>query len=131
MAHLQGQAKALKSDALSALMIRMQEDHFVKVRTMIKDMIAKLEADTSAEADQKAWCDEEMTKAMKQRDVNTGEIEGDTAAKTEADAKAIQLKEEIAGRSMVIFLIPQRIFRIPQRIFLIPQSIFLNPEIIF
>merc|ERR1719335_370511 len=62
---------------------------------MIKDMIAKLEADASAEADQKAWCDEEMGKAMKARDTNTGEIEGDTAALTEADSKATTLKEEI------------------------------------
>merc|ERR1719478_1672768 len=93
--YLQQQATALKSDALSALMIRMKEDHFVKVRTMIKDMIAKLEADTSAEADQKGWCDEEMEKAMDQRDTNIGEIEGDTAASTEADAKAKTLTEEI------------------------------------
>merc|ERR1719217_1502010 len=31
---------------------------------MIKDMIAKLEADASAEASQKGWCDTEMTKAL-------------------------------------------------------------------
>ena len=30
-------------------MVQMKEDHFVKVRTMIKDMIAKLEADASAD----------------------------------------------------------------------------------
>merc|ERR1719311_1516643 len=70
----------------------MKEDHFVKVRTMIKDMIAKLEADASAEADQKAWCDEEMTKAMAQRDENIGAIEGDTATVTQSEAK---LKEEV------------------------------------
>merc|ERR1719247_3435036 len=93
--YLQQQAKALNSDALSALMIRMREDHFVKVRSMIKDMIAKLEADASAEADQKGWCDEEMEKATNQRDENIGAIEGDTASKTQADAKAIKLTEEI------------------------------------
>jgi len=93
--YLQKQAKALKSASLETLMMQMKEDHFVKVRTMIKDMIAKLEADASAEADQKAWCDEEMTKAMDQRDTNIGEIEGDTAAVTEAEAKQLQLTEEI------------------------------------
>merc|ERR1719498_100273 len=95
VSYLQQQAKSLKSDALSMLMIKMKEDHFVKVRTMIKDMIAKLEADAAAEESQKGWCDEEMSKAMEQRDTNIGEIEGDTAAKTEADAKSIQLEEEI------------------------------------
>merc|ERR1719428_2580181 len=93
--YLQQQAKSLKSASLETLMLQMKEDHFVKVRTMIKDMIAKLEADASAEADQKAWCDEEMTKAMDQRDTNIGAIEGDTAAVTEAEAKQLQLTEEI------------------------------------
>merc|ERR550514_701351 len=95
--YLQEQAKALKSDALSALMIRMKEDHFVKVRTMIKDMIAKLEADASAEADQKGWCDEEMEKAMDQRDENTALIEGDTAVSTKSEATIMRLQEEITA----------------------------------
>merc|ERR1719443_1847787 len=73
----------------------MKEDHFVKVRTMIKDMIAKLEADASAEADQKAWCDEAMTAAMEQRDENTGAIEGDTATITKSESTIMKLQEEI------------------------------------
>merc|ERR1719498_454599 len=93
VSYLQQQAKALKSYALSMLMVKMKEDHFVKVRTMIKDMVAKLEADAAAEADQKAWCDEEMTKAMDQRDENIGAIEGDTATVTKADSKAKALAE--------------------------------------
>merc|ERR1719201_3180020 len=96
ISYLKKQAKALKSDELSALMIRMKEDHFVKVRTMIKDMIAKLENDASEEADQKAWCDEEMTNAMEQRDTNTGEVEGDTATITKSEATIAKLKEEQA-----------------------------------
>merc|ERR1719453_1298013 len=74
----------------------IKEDHFVKVRTMIKDMIAKLENDASEEADQKAWCDEEMTNAMQQRDTNIGEIEGDTALITKSDSTIAKLKEEQA-----------------------------------
>merc|ERR1719252_56627 len=93
MAYLKKQSKALKSKQLSALMYKMKEDHFVKVRGMIKDMIAKLEADASAEADQKAWCDEEMTKAMQQRDENIGAIEGDTATITKSEAKIAKLEE--------------------------------------
>merc|ERR1719262_887068 len=96
MKYLRNQAKTLKSDRLAALMIRMKEDHFVKVRGMIKDMIAKLEADASAEADQKAWCDTEMESATSQRDENIGAMEGDLDSKTSAEAKIAKLKEEIA-----------------------------------
>merc|ERR1719421_2238548 len=95
MSFLKTQQKSLKSDSLSALMIRMKEDHFVKVRGMIKDMIAKLEADAAAEGDQKAWCDSEMEKATSQRDENIGAMEGDLAEKTSAEAKIAKLKEEI------------------------------------
>merc|ERR1719159_1365061 len=63
---------------------------------MIKDLVAKLEADASAEADQKAWCDSEMEKSMFKRDDNIGAMEGDLAAKTSAEAKIAKLKEEIA-----------------------------------
>jgi hypothetical protein len=95
MSYLHKQATSLKSDGISALMIRMKEDHFVKVRGMIKDMIAKLEADAAAEGDQKAWCDSEMEKATSKRDENIGNIEGDLAAKTKAESNIAKLKEEI------------------------------------
>merc|ERR1719398_238158 len=95
MGYLKKQAKQLKSDTLSALMIRMKEDHFVKVRGMIKDMVAKLEADAAAEGDQKAWCDSEMEKATSKRDENIGSMEGDLAAKTKAESTIAKLKEEI------------------------------------
>jgi len=91
--YLEEQAKKLKSSDLSALVLQMREDHFVKVRGMIKDMIAKLQADASSEADQKQWCDDEMEKAMSKRDSNTGNIEGDTAVIAESTA-IIQRKEE-------------------------------------
>merc|ERR1719181_2248141 len=63
---------------------------------MIKDLIAKLEADASAEADQKAWCDEEMEKSTSKRDENIGAMEGDLASKSTAEAKIAKLEEEIA-----------------------------------
>merc|ERR1719191_2343011 len=63
---------------------------------MIKDLVAKLEADAAAEADQKAWCDEEMEKSTSKRDENIGAIEGDLAAKSTAEAKIAKLEEEIA-----------------------------------
>merc|ERR1719310_757483 len=95
MKYLKTQAKSLKSDSLSTLMIQMKEDHFVKVRGMIKDMVAKLEADAAAEGDQKAWCDSEMEKATSKRDENIGSMEGDLATKTKAESTIAKLKEEI------------------------------------
>merc|ERR1719420_1580085 len=59
-------------------------------------MIAKLEADASAEADQKAWCDAEMEKSTSKRDENIGAMEGDLAAKSTAEAKIAKLEEEVA-----------------------------------
>merc|ERR1719335_610454 len=85
MNYLRKQTKTIKSETLAALMIRMKEDHFVKVRGMIKDLIAKLKADAAAEADQKAWCDEEMEKATSQRDENIALREGDLANKDKAE----------------------------------------------
>jgi len=95
ISYLDGQATKLKSDNLSALVMHMKEDHFVKVRSMIKDMIAKLQSDAAGEADQKTWCDEEMQKSMAKRDENTGLIEGDTAAIAEASATIARKEEEI------------------------------------
>merc|ERR1719364_56831 len=96
MNYLRTSQAKLKSDTISALMIRLKEDHFVKVRGMIKDLVAKLEADASAEADQKAWCDEEMEKSTSKRDENIGAMEGDLASKSSAEAKIAKLEEEIA-----------------------------------
>merc|ERR1719158_1526608 len=62
---------------------------------MIKDLVAKLEADAAAEADQKAWCDDEMEKATSSRDENIGLTEGDLASKTTAESTIPKLKEEI------------------------------------
>merc|ERR1719262_124542 len=95
LTYIRGQARKLKSEVLASLMTRMKEDHFVKVRTMIKDMIAKLEADADAEQDQKGWCDEEMTKAMAQRDENIAGIEGDTAVITKSESTIAKLQEEM------------------------------------
>merc|ERR1719428_1852177 len=95
MAYLKQRATDLKSNALSALLLRMKEDHFVKVRTMIKDMMAKLEADAASESDQKQWCDDEMSKTMAKRDENTGLVESDTAAVAEATAAIARKNEEI------------------------------------
>jgi len=63
---------------------------------MIKDLIAKLEADAEAEQSQKGWCDEEMEKATSKRDENIGAMEGDIASISKTTGKIDQLTREIA-----------------------------------
>jgi len=84
--------------------VKMAEDHFVKVRALVKDLIAKLEADTLSEADQKGVCDKGMKNAIADRDRANSEIEMAqakittlTAQKEELTSGINQLNSEIAG----------------------------------
>jgi len=103
LAFLAEQAANLKSPVLSTLTLKLKlgygtsvsKDHFVKVRGLIKDLIAKLEADAEAEAEQKAFCDENMKKAIEQRDESIGKVEMETANIAKAEAKIAELIEEI------------------------------------
>merc|ERR1719183_2890542 len=63
---------------------------------MIKDMVAKLEADVRAEQSQKGWCDTEVKKATEQRDEMIGGIEGDTATITKLHEEVAGLAQEVA-----------------------------------
>jgi len=97
------QATQLKSPMLSTLAIKIKlgygtklgKDHFVKVRGLIKDLIAKLEADAEAEAEQKAFCDENMKEAIENRDKAIAEKETQTTNIAKAEAKIAELTEEI------------------------------------
>jgi len=95
--YLEDQAKKLRSDTLSALTLHMQEDHFFKVRSMIKDMLSKLKADAESEADQKQWCDAEMEKTMSKRDENSGLLESDAGQVAESVSVLQRKNEEISA----------------------------------
>merc|ERR1719443_577617 len=96
---LNKKAALIQSPVLSTLTLKIKlglgKDHFVKVRGIIKDLIAKLEADAEAEAEQKSFCDEEMEKALTARDDAIGKIEEQTANIDEAESKIAKLTEEI------------------------------------
>lgn len=77
------------------LVVKIKADHFKKVRDMIKDLIAKLEADAASEETQKTWCDEQMKDATEKRDESIGDMEEDMAKLSEANAKITKLTEEI------------------------------------
>jgi len=90
-------AERTGSQALSAAAVRvtLAADHFVKVRGLIKDLIAKLKADAEAEATQKGNCDVGMAKAIGQRDRANARIEAATAKITTYTANANELKAEM------------------------------------
>jgi len=95
---IQGAAGRLHSAVLSAasLKVTVSIDHFVKVRQIIKDLVDRLEADASAEADTKSYCDKEMSAAITKRDTNKALIE-DLEAKLDVElAKETTLMGDIA-----------------------------------
>jgi hypothetical protein len=70
-------------------------DPFVKIRGMIEEMISKLESQMGAEAQEKAYCDEEMAKTeAKKSDLETT-AEKLTNKIDKSSAKSAQLKEEV------------------------------------
>lgn len=90
--------------ANAAMRVKMAEDHFVKVRALVKDLIAKLEADALSEASQKSTCDKGMKNAIADRDRANSEIEMAqakittlTSQKEELIANINQLNSDIAG----------------------------------
>jgi chromosome segregation ATPase len=85
------------SKALSAVAVRVQlaADHFVKVRGLIKDLIAKLKADAKAEATQKGVCDTGMAKAIAGRDKANANLEAANAKITSLTAKSADLTDEM------------------------------------
>merc|ERR1740138_1175806 len=75
--YVRGLARKSNSKVLAQLATRMAsavrlgaaggEDPFVKVKGLITDMIAKLEKESSADAEQKAYCDKEMKEAEEKK----------------------------------------------------------------
>merc|ERR1719424_1049414 len=68
---------------------------FAKVEGLIKDMIAKLEAEAEAEATEKAYCDEQMAKTQAKKEDLDGTIAKLTSKIDQAAARSASLKEEV------------------------------------
>jgi len=82
---------------------RSGEGPFEKVKSLINDLIKKLEAEASAEATEKAFCDEETAKSEAQRDdlestisKLTTKIDTNTARSTKLKAEVKELEAELA-----------------------------------
>merc|ERR1712139_681184 len=71
------------------------EDVFAKVKSLISDMIAKLEAEAKAEATEKAYCDEQMSKTEAKKSELEGVISKLTSKIDLSAAKSAELKGEV------------------------------------
>merc|ERR1719499_2618676 len=98
---LTSSGKNLNSELLKTVALRAKasEDHFVKVRSIIKDIISKLAAQAKAEEKEKSFCDKAMADAIEDRDDCNMDIELKTAEKTRKEAKQKTTIEEIAQLS--------------------------------
>merc|ERR1719478_707547 len=101
VAFLAAAAKRLNSPLLSSitLKVQVQIDHFVKVRGLIKDIIATLEAQAKAEAETKSFCDKEMKAAVDKRDEMNAELEKLASETSAAEAEKAELQEAIQDLS--------------------------------
>merc|ERR1740138_1317329 len=97
LSFLAGKADQTGSAVLFAIAGRIQvaEDHFVKVRGLIKDLIQKLKDDAAAEATTKGICDKGMAKATSERDEANANLEIAMGRLTTLKAKKEKLEDEI------------------------------------
>merc|ERR1711972_155078 len=77
---LEKRAQALGSSVLSVLALKASSDPFVKVRKMIKDLVARLMEEANEEASQKKWCDDELKTNEVTRNEKTKSAEALSAA---------------------------------------------------
>lgn len=100
VALLKSRAESLNSPflnlaALKVIANRGNKDHFVKVRQICKDLIARLEADAAAEKTKKESCDDLVGKAVKTRDEQAAEVEEQATSIAAKEAKKQELAADI------------------------------------
>jgi len=88
--------RKFQSTALLALAYSAASDPFGKVRSMIEDMISKLQQEAAEEASQKAFCDEELGKSTKSKEDKEQKLEKTNARIEKAEAGIAKLNEQVA-----------------------------------
>jgi len=72
------------------------QDPFAKVKSLITDMIAKLEQDAQGDASHKAYCDKEMSEANTKKAEKKALIDKLSTSIDSMTSKSAKLKEEVA-----------------------------------
>lgn len=99
---LRSEGTRLASPELSAVAMRITEDHFKKVKAIIQTLIERLLDEAKAEASKKGFCDTEIAKAKEDRDnaherevSMSAELKELEATKEELEAEMEQLGKDI------------------------------------
>jgi len=92
---LRKMAKDSHSYALAQLAARARTDPFGKIRGLVEEMIAKLTKEAAEEADQKSFCDEEISESKAKQADLSGKLDKTTARISKAEADKAKLQEEI------------------------------------
>ena len=92
---LKGLATKYKTFGLIELSSRAQSDPFGKIRGLIESMIGKLEKEAAEEADQKSFCDEEISESKAKQAKLTGGMDQMGARIAKAEAGQAKLTEDI------------------------------------
>merc|ERR1719324_1173172 len=92
---LRKMAKETHSYSLAQLAARARSDPFGKIRGLVEEMIAKLTKEAAEEADQKSFCDEEMSESKAKQADLSGKLDKTTSRIAKAEADKAKLQEEI------------------------------------
>jgi len=92
---LQRRASQLNSRVLSSVASRVGADPIAKVRTMIEDLLTKLQSQANEEATKKGWCDAEMASNKATREEKSDVSDALQSEIDETSASIAGLAEEL------------------------------------
>jgi len=92
---LKTEGQRLSSTALSTLAMKVSADPFLKVKKLIQQLIQRLLAESAAEATKKGFCDNELSKARKDRDFRFAEVKKLSSDINMLNAKKSELETEL------------------------------------
>merc|ERR1719271_68219 len=99
---LQTKAKELSSRVLLSMAEHAEDDPFVKVRKMIKDLIVRLMNEANEEAEHKGWCDTELATNEQTRKEKTDAVETLHSEIDQLTASIAKLSEDITGLTKAV-----------------------------
>jgi len=99
---LQTKAKELSSRVLLSMAEHAEDDPFVKVRKMIKDLIVRLMNEANEEAEHKGWCDTELSTNEQTRKEKTDAVENLKSEIDQLSASIAKGTEELSELSQAV-----------------------------